>query len=120
MTANRKRFRVEDVQKIVDEELVRTLPFSNRWHGISEDGVIENVVAPPRSERFYKHQFAGPGFVWRWRVWDEGPHDRSAGYLVVYEPPEGVWDLATKPKGRRYGRLLGFKASSFEDALVAM
>jgi hypothetical protein len=70
------------------------------------------------AERF--HAAIGPGLAWRWRVWDELPADRVSGYLIVFDPRAGEWDLATKPRGRRFGRLSGFRATSFKEALEGM
>jgi hypothetical protein len=111
------RFRVERVQRMVEDDFCSHTSFENPWHGIGPEDVLDGFLRPPRSMRFSR--LTEVGFVWLWAVFDERPGE-PGGYLVVFDPRRGEYGLATKPHGRRYGRFLGFFGTRIGDVIRAM
>jgi hypothetical protein len=111
------RFRVERVQRMVEDDFCSHADFENPWHGIEPEDVLDGFLRPPRSMRFIR--LTEVGFVWLWAVFDERPGE-PGGYLVVFDPRRGEYGLATKPHGRRYGRFLGFFGTRICDVIRAM
>lgn len=112
------RFRVEQIQKMIEDDFCSFTRYENPWHGIGPENVLEGFIQPPRSMRFLK-DYRSVGFVWLWAVFEERPGEPD-GYLVVFDPRRGRYGLATKPQGRRYGWFLGFQGMHLGEAIQSM
>jgi hypothetical protein len=106
-TASKMETRLlDDLQSPRAMELLRYLDWRAEDH----------LVAPPRSTRFRNaHEV---GYRWLWSVMDERPGAPN-GLIVTFDPRHGLrgsYGLATKPRGRHDGDLLGH-ASELGSAL---
>jgi hypothetical protein len=98
---------MERVRKLVAEELTACADLKGR--GITGDPAAY-LVTPPRQEPFQSEfaATAGPSLVWL--IADEAPGS-PGGYLVVYDPSEDEFGLATKPRPGAVGSLVGWYGS---------
>ena len=116
------RFRVSKVQRLVEDSVCRSRHLKNPLHGITGDTVLENLVTPPVSKRFYIHPSGDEPrrFLWLWEVWDEMPGTND-GLLIVFDPRLGMYGTASKPgPGQKYGSFSGFDGYEFGDAIVSL
>lgn len=114
-------FKVQDVQKRVEDSFCKSKNVSNRWHGVCEELALKNLITPPESRRFHHLTEEGHSRLrWLWAVWDECPSTND-GHLVVYDPREERFGLATKPDYQhKHGSFLGFYGSELGDALESL
>jgi len=111
------KFRVQRIQQMVEEDFCRCADYENPWHGIGPENVLDCFIRPPRSMRFV--EMTKVGFVWLWAVFDERPGEPD-GFLIVFDPRQSMYGLATKPRGRRHGRFRGFSGRTIGEAIQSM
>ena len=109
------KFKVKHIQKLVEDNIAENDLFCKHPYSPDFDFVVGNLLSPPESRRYFKDQ--GVGFLWLWAVWD----DRNTNsYQVVFDPKQGMFGLAIRPTGKKYGKLIGMYSTSFIETLASM
>jgi hypothetical protein len=98
---------IERVRERIAEELAACADLKD--HAIAGNPA-SHFFSPPRQERFRSEFAAARGPSLLWAVADELPGSPD-GYLVVYDPSEDEFGLASKPHPGATGTIVGWYGS---------